>query len=253
MLAFASDTIIKGHRFVTGLLESLYSDRLIAPDKIYVHLGELQLLRKNSPLGEQSSFNNLCLMLQERLAHATKRSSSLSPKSRREMIEACDELRIRIVASALSVAQCLGGSAGSADELLDNLEEGVPENLLGTIVHGPAELTHAGIGTTRVLILPRFENQHQFAKINEGLFGLLESLPEVQNWIIDFSLVEELPPLFFANLYAAVRQLRLGGSDLHLCWVSPELFSPAQLPKCQAFFRLKLVGGYYFSSHKSGH
>lgn len=247
MLKLDEPQFHKNHSLVRGITESVYCFETLSPAKVYTHMGELQYLKKRYAEQDAGGISELCEEVQERLARASKTSHRFAISDREELIAVCDQLRLRIMLTALSVAAISARLDGENEEILQAVIDDDAQSLCGPITRGKGSVTHAVVGGARVVLLPLIRCERQCDEINEEFLTILEHSPDIESWIIDFSLLDELPGLLLANLIVYAEKLRIAGDDLHLCWVRPSFFSELQLPRVINFFGLRKVGGFYFS------
>ena len=250
--ALLNPSLLKSHRILTGILESVYDSKLANGNRILAHLGELQYLKKNTDEAAQQQVNHIYTDVQDRLAWATRINNPLTPQERAAIIEACNELRLHMIASALSIGGSTPNQRSQRTALLAALQEDDADSEhFSPIVHGRGGVLHARVGSSRVIILPRIKSDEQCHEIYDELLVLFDRSGKTEHWIVDLSLIEELPMLLLANLIAYAGKLRAEFFDIHLCWVREDLAGGEQLERLKEFFKLKSVGGYYFSSQAS--
>lgn len=242
---------MKSHELVQGIISSLYSFDNITRSQLYAHLGELQFLKKHFQIGDHSRVTGICDHVQEKFALASSAKSSMSHEERLRMLAACDELRLHLIASALANAIAKAVESKDREQTIQRLGKTLP--VITGVVQGRGNLTHAIIADMRIMVLPRIKNDSQCDEIYEEFLAILDQSAPTESWVIDFSLLEELPLLLLANLIVYSKKIRETGHDCHLCWVKPSFFTPAQLGRVTSYFNLVKFGDYYFSKATPHH
>ena len=165
---------------------------------------------------------------------------SLADQSHQEAIYACNELRMRVIATALSF-QGIEGS-GRNDPEVENIILDV-----GPAVHCTGGVSYTNVQGLKVIVLPKLEHEEQAHGVYKDFLHIEENASPWASWVIDCSLVEQFPTLLLANVVAYAGRLRKMNRDLLLYWVRPEIFSEVQLPRMIEFFRLERRAGLLFS------
>ena len=116
-----------------------------------------------------------------------------------------------------------------------------------TISTGPGGVAWCQIDEFFVVLLPAIEEGRQLSQVIDFLHELFECYQGCPNWLLDFSAIRQLSLLMIANVLTYRQQLERKGGRLHLCWVRPTALRDIFLERMKKAFRLKRVGGYYFS------
>lgn len=164
----------------------------------------------------------------------------LPPSEALALMDSCDELRFRILAVALGIS--------AKDHIKQAANEAQAES--SPIIRGPGGITYARLGNNLVLLLPRFESRETQEAAMRGLLSIFDS-PWGQrlNWLIDFSSVAHAPPvLFWGVLKTLKKDLERCARAMALTWLRQGLFPPRLGAKLIAEFKLKPIGGHFFSS-----
>lgn len=248
MLDLQQQHIFKRHAMMRGIIESVYAFDTLTKQKIYAHLGILQYIKKHYSAENVDTIADLCTEVQERLAWISKAPTRLLAKDRQELIAYCDELRLRIVVSALNATSVKGNNGKENTTLSADSSVSELQKLCSPVTQENGNLTYASVARTRVFVLPKLRSERQCSDLYEELVTILENLTATESWVMDFSMMGNVPASLLANLIIYAQKLRIAGDDIHLCWVEASYFSKRQLPRVVSFFDLTKAHGYYFSA-----
>lgn len=188
----------------------------------------------------------------ERVAHVG--DGRLSTRNPQELAGVLNELRFFLLAIALA-GEGIAVSTTKQDSLIGMLRDGeIPT--ISEIQKLPSGLVHGLLGSMRIVILPAVRAEHssshnetEFHRIYHEFSAIeeLERSNSPHHWILDLSLVQQIPLLLFANIIAYSQRLRHLGRHMLLFSVRKDLFSPQQLNRVREHFRLQDIGGLLYS------
>jgi len=199
-------------------------------------LSRIKRLKNNAMLSRSGLIKDFVTKWEGSLAN---RDFRLSQEEADSMARSCDELRFRMLSSALGAwPQGFFADAGNSNRPASN-----------TIVHGRSGICHATFGSYVIILMPDFREQALYDLAAADLETVYDGLQgRRSNWVIDFSSVEHAPSiLFMAHLVALKGALTKTGSVLALVWLRDRLFAPAFLKQLKAAFDLQFKGGHFFS------
>ena len=160
-----------------------------------------------------------------------------------------DELRIRFVAVAIG-AGCIKsdnetdpGSVGSYFEAVVNSTR----NKSLIVSHAIGDLIYASVEKNVVILFPKINSTAHANQVMAGLLYVWDHTPSGYSWVIDFSMVDNLPLLVLGTLRGYRNQLQDRKADLCMVWVRHDVLRPEDLRMLTKGFDLSSVGGYLFS------
>lgn len=239
-----SKSLLETHEAVAALSTALYSsdsEEAIDPS-LLEYLETLNIVSQEHPT---DAVSKLCSVVHCNIDDAHRFGCQLAPEQKSRLLDHCEELRLRIIADSIWLRK--NEETTSCDLVLDMNS---PHSLgahVSAICKTPHKITHASVGTTRVILMPSLDEHSDFNAIYDELMEIYESKPNVETWILDLSLLKTIPLLMLANLVAYAGRLRQQGDDLHLCWLREGIIPPVQMERMRRIFDLQLVGGHYFS------
>ncbi len=174
----------------------------------------------------------------------TKVSQLPSSETRRCL----NECRYFLLAAALAAAATKSGS-NSFSNLAASLAAG-EENFLTDMQVLPCGMIHGLIDCVRIILLPKqSESEADMHRIYD-LLSAIDDLDRSQgpkDWVLDLSLVTEMPLLLFANIIAYAQRLQQNGRRLMLFSARPELFASYPSARVKTYFELRQIGGLLYS------
>jgi len=160
-----------------------------------------------------------------------------------EAAAACDGVRLQMLGLALALSPRGGNSVQEATEVYEN-----PLGAVGAITQEAGGLMHARALGSNVLMVPKETKQQSFQEYMEKVLQeLFEAENGSNNWILDFSAITHLSPLFLGTMYAYKKDLGNHGRDLYVAWLCPSALAPSLLDRTIAAFDLTQVGHSLFS------
>lgn len=244
----SSPNLLTHHGFVKDIEESMHQYDVVSVS---------ELIRKLQHLGEHyesrgdGGISFICETARDRLVWVSEKRPSLSPADRQMLIGACEELRLRMIASALSSIADDAASQARKAGIVSALISEVAGSVGSLVIHGYGGVIHALVESTRVIIVPRVSNEEGSEVVYEELLDIYDRKSSDESWVIDLSQVTDLTWELLDNLIAFAVKLRKEGEDFHLCWLRPDLVSPKQMKRLRKHFDLQSIGGHYFSKGRS--
>jgi hypothetical protein len=239
-----SISLLETHEAVAAVSTALYSyeEQGQIDPSLLEYLKTLNIVSQEHPTEEVSK---LCSVVHCNIEDAHRYGVSLAPEQKSRLLEHCEELRLRIIADSIWLHQ--NDKSHSVGIALDMNTQQSLGSTVSVISKSPNKITHASVGTTRVILMPRLDENSEFDAIYDELMEIYESKPNVESWILDLSLLNTIPLLLLANLVAYAGRLRQQGDDLHICWLREGVIPEIQMERMRRIFDLKKVGGHYFS------
>jgi hypothetical protein len=107
---------------------------------------------------------------------------------------------------------------------------------------------HTTVKNNRIIMLPNHISEENWQKFYVEAFSYYKYTASGANWIMDFSIVSDIPENFWVNIITYNYKLRSLGGELYLCWVHHSILQRQNLAGICSFFRLKRIGDFYFST-----
>ena len=246
---FGDAEVLDTYRRLASLLDALStppSDEKVVVDRLFA---EIEAISNSSVLQKLSSNPKLSERLETRLGWSDKEAKALSEDDLVAIAETLDEVRLRCIATAMLLKQRDFGS--SDDEIFNTVSEvvdGVGVSEKSPIVYGPAQVAHAEIGNTFVVLLPSMEDPRKLSSVIDYIHELFERTGTSKHWVVDFSAVRQMPLLLVANVLTYRQKLRDSNSDLFLCWIRSDSFRDIFKERMTKAFSLREMGGFYHSA-----
>lgn len=237
-------SLLETHEAIAAVSTALYqasNNASLDPD-LLKHVETLKSVSIDHPA---KTVSKLCSVVQCNIEDAHRFGGDLAPEQKSRLLEHCEELRLRIIADALWLNNSNDSQTG---DLVLDIEN--PYNLdskVSSICRTPTKITHASVGTTRVILMPSLDSLSDYHAIYDELMEIYESKPEVETWVLDLSLLTTVPLLLLANLVAYAGRLRQQGDDLHICWLRDGILPAVQMERLRGIFKLQRIGKHYFS------
>ena len=103
--------LLKSHKAVRSVLDSIYHIESVSSDDVFSLLGDLQFVKTHLAPDGKGALANLCERMQEQLAEVAQPNTEVSFDVRQTLRQRCEELRLIMIASALSVAPRANGDS----------------------------------------------------------------------------------------------------------------------------------------------
>ena len=157
-----------------------------------------------------------------------------------QMLESCDEIRLRILASLIYLPN------GKQPPTLAE----AAKRRIGAIVKLPGGLIYALVDNVYVILLPNISDETACDKVTDDLLELHDRCQgRVQHWLLDFSGIKHpLPVLFLGALYSFRMAMHKDGSLLAMTWLRDNLLPPKMAEALCKAFDLCRGGASFFSS-----
>ena len=205
----------------------------------------LQVCNSLSMLQSDKFMGEICGQLNTLLAQASS-ASSLTPQQQELLKLGCEELRFRIIATAMGVQSSL-----QAMEVVSSLED-VESVLRSSPLHFETSgIVYAILQDHIMILLPRIESSTHLESVTFTLDDIAEKIPGHLNWVVDFSAVESLPVELLGAIIYHISRLHDQGALLFLSWLKKGSLTQAQSKALVRLLDLVDIGGYWFSSGKS--
>ncbi len=199
----------------------------------------LSLLHNDSFIGA------ICGQLHD-LVNKNQTESSLTPEEQNFLKRGCEELRFRIIATAMGVR-----SSTDSSDMITSVES-AEQTLRSSSLHfEPSGVVYAKLEQHIVILLPRIESSAHLESVTYVLDDVAEKVKGNLNWIVDFSAVKSLPVELLGAIIYHISRLHDQGAVLFLSWLKKDSLTQAQSKALVRLLDLVDIGGYWFSSGKT--
>lgn len=171
---------------------------------------------------------------------------SFSQETKSSLIQRCDEMRFCVLSLAL---WAMLKEQDSGKHLSDEEFRSLINELLSnkSAIHfGLGGIIYSIFSRYLLLSFPTASTYDDCHNIIEELSRIYDLSTTSNNWIVDFSGVQNLPHLFLGHLLSYQIQLRQNDGNMHLCWVSHKVARNTD-DKFIRLFDLVEIGGHWFS------
>lgn len=160
-----------------------------------------------------------------------------------EAAAACDGVRLQMLGLAMALPQRRNDMETAVTEIYEN-----PLSAVGAVTQEAGGLMHARALGSNVMMVPKDTRKPNFQEYMETVLQeLYETENGSYNWILDFSAITYLSPLFLGTMYAYKQDLKRHGKDLYVAWLSPSALAPSLTERAMTAFDLTQVGHSLFS------
>lgn len=153
--------------------------------------------------------------------------------------QSCQELRLQLAISLLSVYALKGGTRRFE---LEDIDHG---SLVIECVEGG--ITYALIEDHMAIVLPQTLSAKHSQLIIDGLFTISLLSPPHTHWLLDLSAVREMPLNIFFSLVGHRDTLAESGRGMQLAWVRESVVPPFVFEQMISGFSLTSRFGHWFS------
>ncbi|MDC0359053.1 hypothetical protein OAO01_09575 [Oligoflexia bacterium] len=178
-----------------------------------------------------------------RLPQFCQAAVRLSDHEKQEMIESCDEIRMRLL-SLLLVAQSHKVCDSSAD--LQDWVSGCGTNSpQSAITHGSSGVVYSCLDSVWAILLPNIRSKSHCSRVLDELLHIYDLCSHSSKWFVDFSGLQSVPVLLLGTLvgYHVSRDLE----DISVCWLKDGILSESSMQHVRQCFNCHKIGGYWFS------
>jgi hypothetical protein len=197
---------------------------------------------------EKSKKLESLLSIEEQAAYGALLSEQAGCLSRSQIGELKEVYKTHINAVSLYMLGCRSINANDLpDKASWNLVE-LSDSDTGFLRLEDSGVLHTTVKNNRIIMLPNHISEDNWQKFYKEMFAYYKYTASGTNWIIDFSIVSDIPENFWVNIITYNYKLKSLGGELYLCWVHNSILPQGNLDEVCAFFRLKRIGDFYFST-----
>lgn len=207
---------------------------------------EFEAVVESELLEENNRLQDLIEKVRTRLSWDQRIGTVLTSDEKHEILSACDEMRLQMLASLMYKEQLDSFSSEVSEDIKSFLEPESDERM-GISVHGLGGVTSSLVMNNMIILFPQIASERQLNDVLYELHTIYEHTPQGVDWIVDFSAIDVLPMKILGSLLILEDRLRFRRHGVFFCWVKPEVFPANWEKRMIRIFNLKRVGGRWFS------